>query len=167
MVVVREPDGVLRQASREEKSKMTHIYFPIPGKQLRIPKMFEDQYLQECLKSGEYEFVLDRACAQFDPDDPNYIRVTRKTYDFVDEKRHYETLRSTRHFGPMALHLVLSQRMDDLLCYFVAEEEITAAADLVRVFHKVRSSSFDETSDDYILVQVGAFMLNFFFLIIN
>ena len=129
--------------------------------------MFEDQHLQDCLKRGEYEFVLDRACAQFDPDDPNYIRVTRKTYDFVDDKRHYATLRSTRHFGPMALHLVLSQRMDDLLCYFIAVEDIAAAADLVRVFQKVRSSSFDETTDDYILVQVGAIILLFFLLIIN
>ena len=97
------------------------------------------------MDKGEYEFVLDRACVQFEPDDPEYIRVTRTAYNCVDEKRDYAALRSTRHFGPLALHLILCKRADDLLCHFIVSEDIGAAADLVKLFHACHS--LEETVD--------------------
>ncbi len=110
-------------------------------------------YLKECLAQGEYQFVLDRACAQFEPDDPDYIRVTRKTYDLVDENCQYATLRSTRHFGPMVLHLVLCKRLDNLLFHFITSKDIGAAADLVRLFHSVETDSPCEV-DEFKLIEV-------------
>nr|CAG4643413.1 EOG090X0AW0 [Ilyocryptus agilis] len=141
VVVVRDPDGVLREASWEEKQRVCQIYFPVFGRQIRMPKMFEDEYLQDCLSRGEYEFILDRACIQFEPDDPGYIRVTRKTYECVDKNGHYDALRSTRHFGPMVLHLTLLKRIDNLLFHLISREEIEAGADLVRLFHLVENTS--------------------------
>lgn len=44
--MVRDPNGDLREASWEERQKMTQIYVPAPGKHLRAPKMFEDANLQ-------------------------------------------------------------------------------------------------------------------------
>jgi len=54
---------------------MRQIYFPISGRELIMPKMFEEKYLEKILEKGDYEFILDRACIQFEPDDEDYIRV--------------------------------------------------------------------------------------------
>ncbi len=98
--------------------------------------------------------MLDRACAQFDPDDPEYISVTRKTYDFVDENSKYTSLRSTRHFGPMVLHLVLSKRIDNLLFHFINLKDIDAAANLVRLFHTVANDTSPTEVDEFQLIEV-------------
>ena len=45
-VIVRDPDGILREASWEERQKMNQIYLPAPGRQIRMPKMFEEAHLQ-------------------------------------------------------------------------------------------------------------------------
>nr|CAG4649577.1 EOG090X0AW0 [Scapholeberis mucronata] len=152
-VVVRDPNGDLREASWEERHKMCQIYFPAPGRQIRTPKMFEDEHLQDCLSREEYEFILDRACAQFEPDDPDYIRTTRKTYNCIDENGHYAALRSTRHFGPMVLHFALSKRIDGLLFYFINTRELSAATDLVRLFHSVESDAVPVEADEYKLIE--------------
>jgi len=148
-VVVRDPDGILREASWEEKQKMCQIFFPTPGRKIKEPKMFEEANLQDCLSRGEYEFVLDRACAQYEPDDPQYIQVSRRTYNHVNDVHEYAALRSTRHFGPMVLHLILSQQMDNLLCYLISEKDISAGADLVKIFHatKPETSPVDSMTD--------------------
>nr|CAG4642707.1 EOG090X0AW0 [Evadne anonyx] len=140
-VVVRDPNGVLKEASWEEKQKMCQIFFPIPGRKIKAPKMFEQEHLQGVLARKDYEFVLDRACAQYEPDDPEYIRVSRKTYDHVNDSQAYGTLRSTRHFGPMVLHLVLSKQMDNLLSYLITIKDIAGSADLIRVFHIVEQET--------------------------
>lgn len=44
-MVTRDPDGVLREASWEERQRVCQIYFPTQGKEIRVPKMFEDEHL--------------------------------------------------------------------------------------------------------------------------
>lgn len=45
-IVVREPNGVLRTANKFEKHRMTQIFFPLPGREMHTPKMFEPLYLE-------------------------------------------------------------------------------------------------------------------------
>ena len=33
-------------------------------------------YFQKVLDEERYEYVLDRACLQFEPDDPDFVRVS-------------------------------------------------------------------------------------------
>ena len=35
----------------------------------------QEEHLQPILDEERYEYVLERACAQFEPDDPTFIRV--------------------------------------------------------------------------------------------
>ena len=67
--------------------------------------------------------VLDRACVQFEPDDPDYIRVTCATYDHVDAARLYERLQNTRHLGALAFYLAWHRRIDNLLLHFIQLEK--------------------------------------------
>jgi len=46
VIVARDPDGVLREASWEERQKMCQVYFPAVGREIQVPKMFENQYLE-------------------------------------------------------------------------------------------------------------------------
>jgi Mitochondrial 28S ribosomal protein S22. len=46
MIVVRGPNGVLRKATREERYRLNETYFPQSGRSIRMPHMFEEEYLK-------------------------------------------------------------------------------------------------------------------------
>lgn len=114
-IVVREPSGTLRAANLGERARMNQIYFPRNGREIWIPVVFNDENLNPLLEKKEYEFILDKACAQFEPDDAEYIRVSRKTYNHINSTKEFNLLRSTRHFGSLVYHLVLTKNLDNLL----------------------------------------------------
>jgi len=109
---------------------MNSVYFPIPGREVVTPKMFADaSNLENILdKASEevnvYLFVLDRACNQFEPDDPLYISVVSKVYDKIEAKRHYDLLKSTRHFGPLTFYLVRMRMLDNLLLHSIQNKRL-------------------------------------------
>lgn len=45
LMVVREPNGILRHADLSERDRLNQIFFPLPGKQLKPPSMFSDDNL--------------------------------------------------------------------------------------------------------------------------
>ena len=77
---------------------------------------------QDAIKREEYNFILDNACLQLEPDDPDYQRIVGEVYSAVDENMHYEILQSTRHFGPLCFYLTWNKCMDNLLAYFINNE---------------------------------------------
>lgn len=44
--MARDVDGTLRTATLDEKRRMRQIYFPIAGRELMMPKMFEEEHLE-------------------------------------------------------------------------------------------------------------------------
>ncbi|XP_076652150.1 mitochondrial ribosomal protein S22 [Halictus rubicundus] len=149
LIVVREPDGTLRHAFTNERSRMNQVYFPEPGKELDTPKMFFDPHLANLLQRGEYEFILDRACIQFEPNDPEYHRITKTVYEDVNSKRNYEPLRSTRHFGPLVFHLAWEKKIDSLLIDVIHSERIDEATSLIKLFHIFHPGSLSASSAPY------------------
>lgn len=137
MIVVRDTNGVLRKATCQERYRMNETYFPQPGKSIRMPHMFEKEYLKRLLDQGTYEFVLDRACLQFEPDDPTYQDITATTYEAVDRAQHYSALRSTRHFGPFAFHLAWNRSIDSLLLDLIQTDRLDEAVALIMLYHIV------------------------------
>ncbi|XP_012527439.1 28S ribosomal protein S22, mitochondrial [Monomorium pharaonis] len=140
-IVIREPNGTLRHATWEERDRMIQTFFPRPGKKLRKPRMFEGEYLKDLLNRNEYEFILDRACVQFEPDDPNYQAITREVYEHINAERRFDLLRSTRHFGPMVFHLVWTSNIDNLLCEMIETGRVKDAALLIRLCHIINPTS--------------------------
>lgn len=45
-IVVRDLNGMLRKATREERYRINETYFPQPGRSIRMPHMFEKEYLK-------------------------------------------------------------------------------------------------------------------------
>lgn len=135
LMSVREKDGTLREPTHEERSRLNHMFYPGGSKTIDAPKLFEEEHLSRLLKRREYLFVLNRACVQFEPDDPRYVDITSKVYNYINEKGDYEILRSTRHFGPMSLFLAYNKRADDLIIEMLSKGLIEDAGKLVKIYN--------------------------------
>ncbi|XP_064642007.1 small ribosomal subunit protein mS22-like [Lineus longissimus] len=151
-ILVREPGGTLRKASWEERQRCLQIYFPHDGRKLRMPKMFEEQNLEDVLNEERYEYVLDRASIQFEPDDPLYIRVIGRTYTHIDTNKKYDVLRSTRHFGGMAFYLAWHRKVDYLMADMLQRDFFKDAVQLVHLHIILHPDS--ETANDVIYQKV-------------
>lgn len=77
---------------------------------------------------------------QFEPDDPDYQAVTREVYEHINREKHFDILRSTRHFGPMVFHLAWTKNIDNLLHEMIETGRIKHAAILIRLFHLIYPS---------------------------
>ncbi|XP_053625137.1 small ribosomal subunit protein mS22 [Plodia interpunctella] len=116
IIVERDLDGTLRSCDHDVRKRLNQVYFPSDGRKLKEPLMFSDEEkFNSLLDREEYEFVLDRACAQYEPDEHKYQKITSITYQHVDVRTNYDLLRSTRHFGPMTFYLTWHQTMDNLM----------------------------------------------------
>ena len=78
-VVVREPSGVLREGTWEERDRMMHVYFPSLGRKMWLPHMLTEEGLIPVLEEGWYGDILERVCLQFEPNSSDYIRVSIST----------------------------------------------------------------------------------------
>ncbi|KAK4469539.1 hypothetical protein MN116_007081 [Schistosoma mekongi] len=123
LIVVRESNGNLRHANAFERDRINQVYFPLSGRKLFIPLMFEEKQLNALLDQGSFLYVLDRTCVQFEPDDPNFSRICHRVYERVNQlawtpftsvtgptvnnlTNPLLLLRHTRHYGPLALYMI-------------------------------------------------------------
>lgn len=143
LIVKREPNGTLREADWDTKDRLNQIYFPIEGREIRTPLMFNDTYFENLLERKEYVFILDRACIQFEPNDPTYQRVTSITYQHINDHGGFATLRSTRHFGALVFFLVWNKNIDNLILDLLETAHIEEANKLLELYSKIHNISFE------------------------
>lgn len=135
LMSVREPNGLLRWPTFNERSRMNNLFFPQKERSIEVPKLFTvKELLQSVLNRGDYVYLLDRACLQFEPNDPQFVQICCNVYNFIDLKGHYDKLRSTRHFGPMSLYLAYYKRIDNLLLDMLKRDYLDDAAQLVKLY---------------------------------
>ena len=144
LITVREPNGLLRRAVREERMRMNQIYFPDENRFHVMPPMFEDEHLQPILDRKDYLFVLDKACVQFEPDDADFHRVTGKVFDHINENKEYDVLRSNRYFGSFVFYHVIGDNMDGLLQHYIEKEKTFDAAILVQLYYSIHNEKQDD-----------------------
>lgn len=149
-IVVRQPDGKLETASPDTRRRMNQIYYPVDGRSLIVPKMFEGEHLKRCLDEQKYEFILDRACLQFEPYDKNYHRVTTAVYEHINKNNQFDCLRSTRHFGPMAFFLAWHQLIDNLLVDSIRRGFFRNGVEIICLSHNLNKIPYDH----YVLQQL-------------
>lgn len=142
-VVIRSPDGVLQDAPFDVRKRCYQIYFPMKGRTFREPTMFEPSNLRRLIEAGEYEFVLDRTCIQYEPFEPKFHQITSQVYQHVNENQQFETLRSTRHFGPMAFFLAWHKSIDDLLLDMVRNDYLENAVELICLMFQLNEIKAD------------------------
>ncbi|XP_052873068.1 28S ribosomal protein S22, mitochondrial [Anopheles cruzii] len=133
-IVVRHPDGTLQEAPYEMRKRLNQIYFPLAGRSIHTPPMFEDPHLQRLLEDGKYEFVLDRACIQYEPFEPQYHQLTARVYQHVNDTKSFDALRSTRHFGPFVFFLSWHKLIDDLLLDMIKRDFLRNGVELIALY---------------------------------
>ncbi|KAK3914874.1 28S ribosomal protein S22, mitochondrial [Frankliniella fusca] len=138
IIVARDTDGTLRTATIEERQRVLQTYFPQEGRSVDTPQLFSPDKLKPLLEKMEYEFVLDKACAQFEPDERDYVSVTSITYDHIDENGNYDVLVGTRHYGSLAFYLIFNGRHDKFLKHCISTCKIMDAVTIVKVFYLTR-----------------------------
>jgi len=137
LVVVREPDGVLRTALPEEHDRMNRVYYEQPDRPVLPPKVFSAPYLQEALDELKHEFVLDWACYYYEPDDSEFVKLSRKVFDDIIAKEQFELLRSTRHFGTLVFYMILNDNLPPLLQQYANFGSLNGVANIIRVYKSV------------------------------
>ncbi|KAM8905118.1 small ribosomal subunit protein mS22 isoform 2-T2 [Spinachia spinachia] len=140
-IVVREPNGILRKATWEERDRLVQVYFPRAGRKISAQLVFKEENLKMVFSQDRHENVLDLSLVQFEPDSSESIRVHAATYEDLDKHGKYELLRSTRHFGGMAWYLLNARRADGLLVDMLKRELLQDAVDLVSLFHMLHPHS--------------------------
>lgn len=152
LIVARDPDGTLRHASTDERYRMLQTYFPDEGRTYEVPQLFSPSNLKSLWERSEFTFILDRACVQFEPDDPHYISITSETYNFIDENCGYDHLLGTRHYGAFAFYIAFYGRLDKFLNHCISTYRIQDAVSLVKIFYwsrpQIRPSKEATSPDD-------------------
>lgn len=151
LVVVRDPDGVLRTADWEEQDRMNQVYYPRKERKSYVPQLFELEQLEELLNSSDdkYEYVLDRNCSQFEPDHPTYIRTAEFVYEHVNVNKKFSLLHSTRHYGPLAFYLCWTKQADELIIHQIMSRRLQDAANTIKLYQKInKDTSFRVVEDD-------------------
>ncbi|KAJ8367922.1 hypothetical protein SKAU_G00079500 [Synaphobranchus kaupii] len=144
-IVVREPTGVLRKASWEERDRVLQVYFPKQGRRIIAPPVFNEENLKIVYQQDRHEDILDLCLVQFEPDSSEYIKVHQATYEDIERQGKQDLLRSTRHFGGLVWYLVNSRRIDGLVTDMLQRDLVQDAASVVSLFHMVHPQSKSAT----------------------
>lgn len=135
-VVIRQPDGVLKEANYEIKKRVCQIFNPSHGRSFSEPKIFEPDNFKRLLEENKYEFLLDRACLQFEPCEARYHEITSQIYLHISEHLQFDAIRSTRHFGSMAFFLAWHKLIDNLLLDMIRNDMLKNAVQIICVLYK-------------------------------
>lgn len=149
-ILERDPDGTLRSCDHDDRKRLNQIYFPMVGRKMKEPLIFlDEEKFHSLLDRYKYEYILDRACVQYEPDEPQYQKLTSIAYQHVDMSTQFNLLRSTRHFGPLAFYLTWHQNMDNLMLELVQSGVIREAVLLMALRHAIHGDlvNGDDSND--------------------
>lgn len=158
LIVVRETNGILRRANRDERYRMNQIYYPDPDRFYEKPKMFQTENLKRLLDEKEYKYILDRTIVQFEPSDPEYHSVFNAVFTKMNEERDYTQLWGSRYFGSLAFHMVINGSIDNLLEYLLNQDKLDRAVSLVSLYytlHSEKQKEFKELTDQWQQLKVS------------
>lgn len=150
IILIRDTEGTLKEADWEIRDRMNQMYFPVSSRLVKIPKMFNDDKLEDLLKRGEYNFILDRACLQFEPNDALYQKVCSITYQHINDNSKFDDIRSTRHFGSFAFFITWHKMIDNLLLDLIENERIDEAKALVQLYNHIHGENLRDNIEEFI-----------------
>jgi small subunit ribosomal protein S22 len=78
--------------------------------------------------------VLKKACNIYEPNDPEFTRITHRVYEVVNEAKDYDYLYSTRFFGTMVFYLTWYKKLDNLIGAMIHNANLDDCVDCIRLF---------------------------------
>lgn len=149
-VLIRHNDGTLETAPQSVRKRVNQIYFPRDDRKISDPKMFTPEFFQPVLDQHQYEFILDRACIQFEPYEREYHEITSKTFQHINDTKRFNDLRSTRHFGTMTFFLAWHKMIDDLLLDCIKRGYLRNAVEIILLHHKLHAIPEENAVEKYL-----------------
>lgn len=142
--MIRNTDGTLVNAPLAVRKRMNQIYFPLTGRSLGTPSIFEPDNFKRCLDEFKYQFILDRICVQYEPYEEEFHKFSSQTYMHINENYKFDDLRSTRHFGPMAFFLAWHKIIDDCLFDMIKRDYLVDGVQLIALSSKLNNIDYDK-----------------------
>lgn len=139
----RLPNGVLQTCDQLTRRRMLQIYFPLEGRKLEVPRMFNGEHFTRMLNEGKYLFMLDRCIVQFEPYEKDYHRITSLTYQHIYANMAFDCLRSTRHFGAMSFFLAWHKMIDNLVIDCLRRDYLKNAVEAICLMYNLHDISYD------------------------
>lgn len=152
MMVARRSNGSLYSVNWAERDRLQKAYFPLPGQRVLPPLMFEAKQLKTALDNKKICYILDRACVQFEPDDPIFIATRTTVFDYVIKHNLFDHLFGTRHLGPLALHALLNQRHQALV-RFLVDHSLKATFGFIHLYKQITQMSWPDVTGKESLVK--------------
>nr|XP_022343078.1 28S ribosomal protein S22, mitochondrial-like [Crassostrea virginica] len=133
VVVMRDTEGTLRMATQEERDRAIQIAFPARDRRVVKSTFFKPESIQNALQNCRYSYILDKVCVQYDPDHPEFSRISKQIFDHILERGEFDALRGTRHFGSLAFYLALCRQETPLVLDMLKRKLVLDACDYVRL----------------------------------
>lgn len=144
IILVRNTNGVLETAPPHIRKRMNQTYFPRENREWTAPMLFsDDACLQEALDKQLYEYVLNRACIQYEPYEKDFHRITSLVYHHVNDTRSFEVLRSTRFFGSMAFYFAWHRTINNLLIDTLERGFFDNAVETIALMYNLNDIPYD------------------------
>uniref|UniRef100_A0A0K0FEW4 28S ribosomal protein S22, mitochondrial (inferred by orthology to a human protein) n=1 Tax=Strongyloides venezuelensis TaxID=75913 RepID=A0A0K0FEW4_STRVS len=155
-VVVREPDGTLRDATPSEHDRMNRFFYEKPNRPVFEPALFSGKDLENALDTMKHAFVLDWACWFYEPDDPKFVELSKKIFEEIIMNNKFDILHSTRHYGHFLFYCALNKQIAGLLNHYGKKEMVTDAANFIKLYKIIYPdwrNAVSVTDSDYKVVQ--------------
>lgn len=97
---------------------------------------------------------------RFEPDDPEFIRITHRCYEFINEAGDHDVLHSTRFFGPLVFYLAWYKKYDNLVAYMLSKSRLEDCVDAIKLYSLVHAKEnstagyIENSTSDLNLVEV-------------
>lgn len=147
---------------------MLQVYFPQPDKPTHTPNLFEPINLETCLKLENYLVVLDKACVRYEPNDPEFIRITHRVYEHINEHKKFDVLSSTRFYGPMLFYLVWFKKCDNIVAHLLNNARLDDCVEVINLYNIVNEVQLKQVfSSNLDLIKVTSLFSYFSILVLN
>ncbi|KAF6025551.1 MRPS22 [Bugula neritina] len=161
VMVVRTPDGALMSAPWEVRDRVLQVYYPRSGRRVKPAPMFSGIYLENLIKERRYKYLLDSACCQYEPDHPDFIKITHQVYEDCEARETYHALLSTRHYGPMVFYFVLQKRVTNLLKHLLHQNRPDDCIEVIKLYSIVWDLELASPPETYSIKVMTSFIQNF------
>lgn len=142
--MIRDTNGALLTAPPDVRKRINQVYFPKENRQIIPPLLFTDEHLQVALDKGLYEYILNRACVQYEPYEKEFHRITSLAYHHINDTRNFDHLRSTRYFGTMSFYLAWHRLIDNLLIDTLQKGFFANSVEIIALMYNLNKMPYDQ-----------------------
>eukprot|EP01147_Barroeca_monosierra_P002740 gene2740-5611_t len=132
---IRERDGTLRTATREEHERYNQEFFAQPYKRHKRPDICKDENLSFLFKTNRHKMALDFIVRHLHPYQRDYREVHERVYNDIVKAKKFNALQDSQHWPAFVRWLIRTQQAAEIYIY-TPISSITDAAKLVHYIKK-------------------------------